>query len=40
MVLEVGDAADKKAGPIVPYGLIKPVLLIVSIHLGPSAIIV
>ena len=34
-----GGAADEKTGPIVPYGRIKPAL-IVSIYLvGPSAII-
>ena len=34
-----GGAADEKTGPVVPYGRIKPVL-IVSIYLvGPSAII-
>ena len=34
-----GGAADEKTGPVVPYGRIKPVL-IVSIYLvGPSPII-
>ena len=34
-----GCVADEKTGPVVPYGRIKPVL-IVSIYLvGPSAII-
>ena len=35
----LGSAADEKTGPIVPYGSIKPAI-IVSIYLvGPSAII-
>ena len=33
-----GCVADEETGPVVPYGRIKPVL-IVSLYLGPSAII-
>ena len=33
-----GGAADEKTGPVVPYGRIKPVL-IVFIYLGTSAIL-
>ena len=35
----LGDAADEKTGPIVPYGRIKPVLIVSSYLVGPSAII-
>jgi hypothetical protein len=34
-----GGAADEKTGPIVPYGRIKPVLILSIYLVGPSAII-
>ena len=34
-----GGAADKKTGPVLPYGRIKPVLIVPIYLVGPSAII-
>ena len=34
-----GGVADKKTGPVVPYGRLKPVLIVSLYLVGPSTII-